>query len=60
MITAARDGAVASLRRKHIDLIEGCVHQDAQEVRTEFSKTFKTWILPVDEVYTGAFAALVK
>jgi integrase len=60
MITAARDGAVASLRLKHIDLMEGCVYQDAREVRTKFSKTFTTWFLPIDEVYTEAFAAWVN
>lgn len=33
MITGARDGAIASLRLKHIDLVEGVVYQDAREGR---------------------------
>lgn len=60
MITGARDGAVSSLRLKHIDLIEGCVHQDAREVQTKFSKTFTTWFLPVDKAYTDVFVAWVE
>ena len=55
MITAARDGAVASLRLKHIDLVEGVVYQDAREVRTKASKTFNTWFLPIDPVYRECF-----
>lgn len=42
MITAARDGAIASFRLKHVDLIEGTVFQDAREVRTKGAKTFTT------------------
>jgi integrase len=40
LLTGARDGAVASLKLKHIDLTEGCVVQDAREVATKFGKTF--------------------
>ena len=51
LLTGARDGAIASLKHKHIDVIEGKVVQDAREVRTKFSKTFTTWFFPVgDEV----------
>lgn len=42
MLTGARDGAVASLRLKHIDLMEGCVYQDGRDVNTKFAKTFTT------------------
>lgn len=59
MITALRDGAIASLKLKHIDLIDGAVHQDAREVKTKFSKTFTTWFMPVDPVYTDYFIAYV-
>ena len=38
-----------SLKRKHVDLVEGKVVQDAREVRTKFSKTFTTWFFPVGE-----------
>ena len=49
LLTGARDGAVASLKRKHVDIAEGKVVQDAREVRTKFSKTFTTWFFPVGE-----------
>jgi integrase len=47
LLTGARDGAIASFKLKHVDLAAGCVHQDAREVRTKFSKTFITYFLPV-------------
>jgi integrase len=49
LLTGARDGAVASLKRKHVDIAEGKVVQDAREVRTKFSKTFTSWFFPVGE-----------
>jgi len=49
LLTGARDGAIASLKLKHVNLIEACVIQDAREVRTKFSKTFTTWFFPVGE-----------
>lgn len=56
MLTGARDGALSSLRLKHVDLIEGQVFQDAREVRTKNSKTFYTWFLPVGHEYLDCFA----
>lgn len=47
ILTGARDGAMASLKLKHIDLDEGVVHQDARDVRTKASKSFSTWFFPV-------------
>jgi integrase/recombinase XerD len=47
LITAARDSAVASAKLKHINLVEGFFDQDAKEVDTKFSKTFKTYFMPV-------------
>lgn len=55
MLTGARDGAIASLRLKHIDLMQGCVHQDARDVRTKFSKSFTTTFFPVDHAYLQCF-----
>lgn len=49
ILTGARDGATASLLRKHVDLAQGVVHQDAREVKTKFSKTFSTWFFPVGD-----------
>ncbi len=51
LLTGARDSAIASMKIKHVDLIAGCVNQDAREVRTKFSKTFTTFFFPVgDEI----------
>ena len=51
LLTGARDSAIASMKLKHVDLIAGCVHQDAREVKTKFSKTFDTFFFPVgDEI----------
>jgi integrase len=49
LLTGARDGAIASLRVKHVDLVEGKVVQDAREVHTKFAKSFTTWFFPVGE-----------
>ena len=46
LLTGARDSAIASLKLKHVDLIAGCVDQDAREVKTKFSKTFSTFFFP--------------
>jgi integrase len=49
LLTGARDGAIASLKLKHVDIAEGRLAQDAREVRTKFSKSFTTWFFPVSE-----------
>jgi integrase len=48
-LTGARDGALVSLKLKHVDLSEGKVVQDGREVSTKFSKTFTTWFFPVGD-----------
>lgn len=51
LLTGARDGAIASLKLKHIDLEAGTVYQDAREVNTKYSKSFTSSFFPVgDEV----------
>lgn len=51
LLTGARDSAIASIKLKHVELSEDCVHQDAREVKTKFSKTFTTYFFPVgDEI----------
>ena len=47
MLTGARDGAIVSLKIKHVDLTEGRVVFDAREVNTKFSKSFTTSFFPV-------------
>lgn len=60
MVTGARDGAIASLRLKHVNIIDGYIFQDAREVRTKNSKTITTYFLPVDPVYTDYFSEWVR
>jgi integrase len=51
LLTGARDRAITSFKLKHVDLAAGCVHQDARDVKTKFSKTFTTYFFPVgDEI----------
>ncbi len=51
LLTGARDSAIASLKLKHVSLVDGKVYQDAREVNTKFSKSFPTYFFPVgDEV----------
>ena len=52
-LTGARDSAIASMKLKHVDLIEDCVRQDAREVKTKFSKTFDTYFFPVGDEIEG-------
>ena len=47
LLTGARDSAIASLKIKHVNLVEGSLYQDAREVNTKFSKTFTTYFFPV-------------
>jgi integrase len=51
ILTGARDGALASLKVKHLDIDMGKVAQDAREVKTKFSKSFTTWFFPVGEEF---------
>lgn len=51
LLTGARDGAIASMKLKHVDLSANCVNQDARVVKTKNSKTFTTFFFPVgDEI----------
>lgn len=49
ILTGVRDGALASLKLKHVDAVEGRVEQDAREVKTKFSKTMTTYFFPVGD-----------
>ena len=60
ILTGARDSAIASMKLKHVDLKEGCVHQDAREVKTKFSKTFTTYFLPVGDEFGEIVADWVR
>jgi len=49
ILTGARDGAIASLKPKHVDMDQGRLDQDARQVKTKFSKSFTTWFFPVGD-----------
>jgi integrase/recombinase XerD len=53
LLTGVRDGALASLKLKHVDIVAALVVQDAREVKTKFSKSFTTWFFPVGDDVRG-------
>ncbi|SEQ08569.1 site-specific integrase [Thalassovita taeanensis] len=60
MLTGARDGAVASLKLKHVNVQTGQVFQDGRDVNTKFANTFRCQFFPVDPAYRDCFAAWVR
>lgn len=50
LLTGGRDGAVATLRLKHVDMPARKVFWDAREVRTKRAKTFTSGFFPVGDV----------
>lgn len=59
MLTGARDGAVASLKLKHVNVEDGCVFQDGREVNTKNAKTFRSQFFPVEATYRDCFVRWV-
>lgn len=57
MLTGARDGAVASLKLKHVNVDLGHVFQDAREVNTKNAKTIMCQFFPVDSAYRDCLAS---
>jgi integrase len=51
ILTGARDGALASIKLRHVDLDQRLLYQDAREVNTKASKTIATFFFPLDEVF---------
>jgi len=51
IVSGARDGAIISMRVKHIDLIQKEVHQDPNEVDTKAGKQIYTWFFPVGDFF---------
>lgn len=47
LLSGARDSAIASMKLKHVDMAQSTVFQDAREVKTKFSKSFKSTFFPV-------------
>lgn len=55
LMTGCRDGALVSLKMKHVDLKNQRVTFDAREVDTKFSKNFETYFLPVGDDVLSIF-----
>lgn len=51
LVSGARDGAIISMRVKHVGLINKQVHQDPNEVDTKAGKQINTWFFPVGEFF---------
>ena len=49
LLTGARDSAIASMKLKHVDVVEESVFQFAREARAKFSKTLITYFFPVND-----------
>jgi integrase len=49
LLTAGRDGAVITLKLKHVDIARQHVRWDAREVATKFRKSFDTYFYPVGD-----------
>jgi len=60
LLTGGRDGAVASLKLKHIDIAARKVFWDAREVRTKKAKTFTAGFFPVGDVPLAIVADWVR
>ncbi len=50
LLTGVRDGAMISLKLKHVDLGGYRVIHDAREVDTKFSRSYETWFFPVPDI----------
>src|SRR5918993_237481 len=49
VVTGARVAALASFRLGDVNMEGGFVDQDARHVKTKFSKTFRTFLMPVSD-----------
>jgi integrase len=59
MLTGARDGAVASLKLKHLDIARRTLFQDARDVKTKRAKTITTVFFPVGPDFEQIVSAWV-
>jgi integrase len=60
LLTGARDSAIASMKLKHVDLKEGCVHQDATRGEDEIQQDVYDHFFPVGEEVRGIVAEWVR
>ncbi|MCP3659608.1 MAG: site-specific integrase [Bacteroidetes bacterium] len=60
ILTGIRDGAIASLKIKHIDIENKFINQNPREVKTKFSKQITTFFFPVGDDITEIFVNWMK
>ena len=60
IMTGALADALASLRLKHVDLAANSIQQDARDVRTKFSKTIETTLVPLGDDILVIFRSWVE
>jgi len=59
-MTGARADALASLQLGHVDLAAGSIQQDGRNMRTKFSKTFVTYLVPLGDDIRAIFLSWVE
>lgn len=60
VLTGIRDGAVTSLKLKHVNLNKEHIFQDPDEVKTKFSKSINTYFFPVSNSFKIVFLEWVQ
>lgn len=60
VLTGMRDGALASLRLKHVDVIGEHVKQEPDMVNTKFSKRIDTFFFPVGDDFKSIVVDWIK
>ena len=60
ILTGMRDRAIASLKLKHVDVVEKYVHQDARDVKTKFSKSFSSFFFRVGDEFESIVLDWIK
>ena len=55
MLICARASALATLRLKHVNLVDENIYQDGREVKTKNSKTIISAFFPVHQSYLDCF-----
>lgn len=52
IVSGARDGAIASFKLKHVNVMHKRIEQDARDVATKQAKTFTSFFFPVGDLAT--------
>jgi integrase len=60
LLTGMRDGALASVRLKHVNIADRYVLQDGREMRTKASKTIHTWFYDLGEEFVSIVREWVR